>query len=330
MKPMATLSGVGEGGRGAMLAPGLLLGTAPVVRELRTRVARIARVNSNVLISGETGTGKENVARAIHALSPRSVAPMIAVNCAALPESLLESELFGHERGAFTGAYSAYPGKLRMAEGGTVFLDEIGDMPLSAQAKVLCAIENREFFPVGGRRSCHFNARVVAATHRNLEQLVADGRFRQDLYYRINVVRVELPPLRERREDIALLAQHFLETLGPNINTGVHRLRPETLRALEAHVWPGNVRELRNVIESALVNANGSDIDLACLPQAMTGYDASHGRLGDERSLLLSTLTRTNWNKSRTAQALRWSRMKLYRKLQQYDIRCQVNELSCG
>jgi len=241
-----------------------LIGGSPAMRALQRTLTSLRHNESTVLVQGESGTGKELVAKALHAASPRSQGPFVPVDCGALPESIIESELFGHERGAFTGAVGA-PGLFRVANGGTLFLDEIGEIPPAVQAKLLRVLQTREVRPLGGAAAVPVDIRVIGATHRDLGGMVAAGGFRQDLYYRLNVVRLVLPPLRERREDIPLLAQHILLTRrrpdAPRIT-----LAPDALAALAAHDWPGNVRELENVIESALALARGDTLRAADLP----------------------------------------------------------------
>ncbi len=234
----------------------------PRMRQLQDVIERVARTDLTILICGESGTGKEVLAEQVHALSKRADGPFVAINCAAIPETLLESELFGHVRGAFTGAVKSQRGKLEVADGGTLFLDEIGDMPLSLQAKMLRFLENREFQRVGGTETLRVDVRVIAATHQDLAKLVEEGRFRQDLYYRINQVEIELPPLRERREDIPILAQHFVDVVCEELGLPPKRLSPAALARLELYSFPGNVRELRNIIERSVILQDGEVIDV--------------------------------------------------------------------
>ncbi len=236
--------------------PGIL-GTSRALRATCARAQQLARTRSPVLIVGETGTGKELFARAIHAASPVGSNPMVSINCAALPEPLLESELFGHQRGAFTGAHAARAGLLVTANGGTLFLDEVGELPPSLQAKLLRAIQEREIRPVGGNRAQAVDVRLIAATHRNLEQRVAEGSFREDFYYRLAVLKLEIPPLRKRPEDIPVLAHHLLERHAKRSGQPDCELAPETLAVLQLHAWPGNVRELENEIQRLLAIAEG-------------------------------------------------------------------------
>ncbi|MDD9854253.1 MAG: sigma-54 dependent transcriptional regulator [Deltaproteobacteria bacterium] len=234
-----------------------MVGFCPAMLEVFKTVGRVSRSDVPVLIFGESGTGKELIARAIHFASTRAEAPFVAVNAAAIPRELLESELFGHERGAFTGAVEARPGRFREASGGTLFLDEIGDMPIELQAKLLRVLQSGELTPVGGRRPESVDVRILAATHRDLDQAVAAGGFRQDLLYRLNVVPITVPPLRERREDVEPLALHFLARYDRELTGGAHALSERALARLAAHNWPGNVRELENAIKRALVLAGG-------------------------------------------------------------------------
>jgi len=234
-----------------------LVGRSPALLEVFKTIGRVATSDIAVLITGESGTGKELVARAIHQASARSEGPFVAVNAAAIPRELLESELFGHERGAFTGAVESRPGRFREARGGTLFLDEIGDMPIELQAKLLRVLQSGEVTSVGGRRPEHVDVRIVAATHRDLDAAVRDGRFREDLLYRLRVVPIHIPALRERAEDVAVLAQHFVERYAEELRLGPRALSPDALERLVAHPWPGNVRELENAIKRALVLSTG-------------------------------------------------------------------------
>ncbi len=301
-----------------------LTGQSEAMCEVRDYVRSASQCDSNVLISGETGTGKERVAQSLHAYSHRRDAPLVCINCAAVPESLLESELFGHEKGAFTGANSAYEGKLKLANGGTVFLDEIGDMTPLAQTKILRAIETKQVYPLGGRKGISLDVRLAVATNRNLERMVEAGTFREDLYYRLNVLQIQLPPLRERKEDIPLLAREHLRELNNRFNADVDGLADDVMELFLRHDWPGNIRELRNTIEAALIGRPKQRIQVADLPQAFfrkvdqSKKEASYRQA--ERDVLLATLMSTNWNKTRAARKLKWSRMTVYRKMRQYHI----------
>jgi two-component system response regulator HydG/two-component system response regulator AtoC len=299
-----------------------MVGDSAAIRRARQDISRVAGASSNVLITGETGTGKELVAELIHRNSNRSERPFVSINCAALPDALLESELFGHERGAFTGAQAARAGKLQFANGGTVFMDEIGDMDLRAQAKILRVIESRHVQRVGGNSDIPLDIRLVAATNRDLEAMVAERRFREDLYYRLNVARVHLPPLRERREDIPALVQHALADLNRRSSRPALELESELAVRLKEYDWPGNVRELRNVIESSYVFCSSRKIGFHDLPPdlrvKLTPITADG--TGEERNRVLHALDSTEWNRTEAARVLHWSRMTLYRKMQRYAI----------
>jgi DNA-binding NtrC family response regulator len=258
-----------SGGLDAASAAGLV-GSSGALRELLTTLARIAPSTSSVLIEGESGTGKELVAQALHRLSRRANGPLVAVNCAAIPEALLESELFGHVRGAFTGAVSTRPGRFKLAHGGTLFLDEIGEIPLPLQGKLLRVLQERVIEPVGSTRPEPVDFRLVAATNRDLDKLVAEGKFRSDLYYRLNVVPLRLPPLRERQGDVPELVRHFLSRCAAERGASL-RVAPEAMAALEAHSWPGNVRELENLVERMAVLKGQGEIGLVDLPPAVRG-----------------------------------------------------------
>jgi DNA-binding NtrC family response regulator len=298
-----------------------LVGRSPAIRELRTHLARVAPTGSNVLILGETGTGKELVAELIHRNGTRAARPFVCMNTAAIPDALLENELFGHERGAFTGAVTAQGGKLAAAHGGTVFLDEIGEVSLPIQAKLLRAIENKAVYPLGGTRSVQLDIRVIAATNGDLERAIAEGRFRKDLYYRLNVVRVEVPPLRERAEDIPLLIGHYLLRFNRELGRSVRGLSPRAMETLCAYHWPGNVRELHNVIEALLVNLAPETTGVVDVPPAvMRQLAVAVGAPTSERERLLRALADTNWNKTRAASQLHISRMTLYRKMHQHSV----------
>ena len=304
----------------------LLIGESPQMTYLREYLPKVAATDSNVLITGETGTGKELAARLIHHYSARREKPLIAINCAALPESLLESELFGYEAGAFTGATTHYEGKLRLADGGTVFFDEIGEMSLCAQAKILRAIETREIQCLGGRRSISVNFRIIAATNQALETLVTEYKFRKDLYFRLNVIRVQLPPLRERKEDIPLLFKHYLVELKQRFWHPIESLSQAVLECMFQYDWPGNVRELRNLAEALMVHATSANLSATDLPEPFQRLCSLAVAPAEERELLLSALHATRWNKSKAAEKLNWSRMTLYRKMAKYAIRRDPSE----
>jgi DNA-binding NtrC family response regulator len=297
---------------------GRLVGRSEGIRELRQFLPQVAASECNVLITGETGTGKELVAEAIHEGSPRHGRKMLAINCAAIPDSLLESEFFGYERGAFTGAYGTQRGKLQEAAGGTVFLDEIGEMSLYGQAKLLRVLESREIQRLGSRRSVAFDARIVAATNTDLERLAEEGRFRLDLYFRLNVVRLQIPPLRERKEDIPTLLDHFVRELNCKLGMSVEGFAPEALAMLLGHEWRGNVRELRNLVEAIYVTRPGRQIGPMDFPDHFRKTferERLRGEGNSDRDRLLATLEATNWNKTETARRLQWSRMTVYRKM---------------
>jgi len=252
-----------------------LVGQSESMAELRRRLPRLAACDVNLLLHGESGTGKELIARTVHDLSGRGDGPFIGVNCAAIHETLLESELFGHEAGAFTGAQRATPGLLRAADGGTILLDEVGDMSGPLQSKLLRVLEQRAVTPVGGTRAIPIEVRVIAATHHDLSQGVGEGTFRRDLYYRLNVVRVSIPPLRARREDIPLLARHMAERMAEVLKLPVKRISPEAMALFMAYDWPGNVRQLGNAIQHAYVLGDGRAIRLADLPEELLGGSES-------------------------------------------------------
>jgi formate hydrogenlyase transcriptional activator len=275
-----------------------LIGSSARFRALLNDVELVAPTDSAVLIQGETGTGKEVIARAIHEASPRRNNRFVALNCAAIPGALLESELFGHEKGAFTGAWAQTKGRFQMADGGTLFLDEIGDMPLELQPKLLRALQEREFERLGSTQTVRVNARVVAATNQDLEQLVNKKLFRPDLFYRLNVIPISLPPLRERVEDIAPLTEFFVAKFAARLNKPIDAVPDEVLAALKAHDWPGNIRELQNVIERAVLLSPGSVLRLPLdLKRTVTQNSESTARtLADaDREHILETLKQTDW-----------------------------------
>jgi DNA-binding NtrC family response regulator len=297
-----------------------MVGASAVIRKLKARLLRVAASDCNVLITGETGTGKELAAELIHASSRRRSKPFVRVNCAAIPDGLVESELFGYEKGAFTGADSLREGMLKVARGGTVLLDEIGDMSPAGQAKMLRAVDTKEIRLLGARGTEPLDVRLIAATNRDLERLVAEGRFRQDLYFRLNVARVHVPSLKERKEDIPFLATHFLRELARRGAAEVEELTDPVLELLMSHDWPGNVRELRNALEAGLLEASDGRIVVASLPDALQALvPAIEGP--QERERLVLALFASKWNKSMAAQKLCWSRMTLYRKMAKYQIR---------
>lgn len=307
-----------------------IVGSSAPINKLHVFLERVAATNATVLINGESGTGKELAARMLHARSPRAQRPFVAINCAAVPENLLESEFFGHEKGAFTGAVSRHQGVFERAHSGTLFLDEIAEMAPSTQARMLRVLENRSFTRVGGTEEVHVDVRLVAATHRDLRELVAAGRFREDLLYRLSVIQTRLPPLRERREDIRELVEHFCAALGEPMGRKVDRVAPEALEVLLNYRWPGNVRELRNIVERALVLGDGHMLELDDLPPELqhasppVGPSSSSALVGPDKVLPLAELEQlaiaaaleaTSGNKARAAALLGIDRTTLYRKL---------------
>jgi DNA-binding NtrC family response regulator len=297
----------------------ILIGGSAVIQQTKLRLLRVAAApDTTVLITGETGTGKELAAEVIHNASPRNQKRLISLNCAAIPEALLESELFGYERGAFTGAQWATAGILERADGGTLFLDEVGELSPTAQAKVLRVIESREFSRLGSRDSVKANVRFLAATNRHLEELEKEGKFRADLRFRLNVVRISLPPLRERKEDLPLLIDHYLRRFNSQFGRKVLGLSRDSYDKLLAYDWPGNIRELKNVLEASFVDAGPCDDVLALARQFELALSTSSSP--DERDHMLRVLLSTKWNKSEAARQLHWSRMTLYRKMLKYRI----------
>jgi DNA-binding NtrC family response regulator len=306
-----------------------LLGTSPGMQELFALAQKIAPCDVNVLITGETGTGKELLARAIHQMSARASRTVVAFSCANLPETLIEDELFGHEKGAFTGALATRRGRLEMADQGTLFLDEIGDLGLGLQPKLLRALQERSFERLGSNTTITVNIRLICATNRNLAEMVQQGKFREDLYYRLNVVQLHLPPLRERRDDIPLLAQHFLQMSAQQFNKKVKRFAQPALRALEEYAWPGNVRELENAVQRAVVLSEGQTVDVWHLPTVLRSSceDLTLKRSYEEevrqfkRRLLLRTLRECGWRKAESARTLGVARGYLHRLINQLEIR---------
>jgi len=311
---------------------GTLLGTSPAMRRMYELLDRIADSSASVLIAGETGTGKELVARALHERGRGKAGPFVAVDCASLPEPLLESELFGHVRGAFTDAHAARKGLFVQANGGALFLDEIGELPLALQAKVLRALQTRSVRPVGANDEMPFDVNLIAATNRDLESAVEEGRFREDLYFRINVIHVEMPPLRARGGDVLLLAQHFVDRYAAQAGKRVTGLSPDAAERLLAYVWPGNVRELENCIERAIALTRHETIGLDDLPEKIRGFQRSHVLVaGDdpselapleevERRYVLRVMEAVGGSKTLAARVLGIGRKTLYRKLEQYKI----------
>jgi len=325
-----------------------IIGEAPAMQEVFRAIGRLSRSNITVLINGESGTGKELVARALHRHSPRAEKPFVALNMAAIPRDLLESELFGHERGAFTGAQTQRVGRFEQSDGGTLFLDEIGDMPAEMQTRLLRVLSDGEFYRVGGRVPIKVNVRIIAATHQNLEQRVKDGSFREDLFHRLNVIRVHLPSLRERREDIELLMQHFLQQAAQELNVDSKHLLSETVTYLKQRDWPGNVRQLENLCRWLTVMASGQDIRVDDLPTELRqsqsvgpagqGWEAAlknwadqkladgeEGLLNEalpafERIMIEVALARTGGRRQDAARLLGWGRNTLTRKIKDLEI----------
>lgn len=298
-----------------------LIGDCKLMRDLRGRLLKIAGTDVNVLLTGATGTGKELAAQMIHRNSRRSGNPLVYINCAAIPSALLETELFGHEKGAFTGAFAMREGKLSYAKGGTVLLDEIGDMKLSAQARILRAIESRQIERIGGNRPIHLDVRIIAATSHNLEKMVSENRFRPDLYYRLNIARVELPNLRDRKEDLDCLFRYYFHELGQRFDKDLEGFSAEVAAALANYEWPGNVRELRNLVESLMVTCSSRTATMRDLPENFQRVLLGQTRKPvSEKSKILKALTSCQWNKSKAADQLHWSRMTLYRKMKLHNI----------
>ncbi len=309
-----------------------ILGDSVPMKAVRQEIELMAPTNGRVLIFGESGAGKELVAHAIHARSQRSSARFVEVNCATIPEDLIESELFGHVKGAFPGAVTAKAGKFQLADGGTLFLDEVGDMSLRTQAKVLSVIEEQRFEPVGSGQTLQVDARVIAATNKNLEEEIANGNFREDLFYRLNVVPFYVPPLRDRAEDIPVLAAAFLDEFSRSYGRKPKRLLPAALEALSAHAWPGNVRELRNVMERISILHDRRDVSAADIPISNRRYQSGHptsqgfaslkeARIAYEREYVERTLKAMDGNVTRAATALGMERSNLHRKMRTLGIR---------
>ena len=322
---------------------GRILGQAPNLREALERAAQVAPQETPVLLTGESGTGKELVAQAIHYASRRADGPCVAINCAALPDALIESELFGHERGAFTGADRQKPGRFELAAGGTLFLDEVGELAASVQAKLLRVLQEHEFQRVGGTATLKADFRLIVATNRNLTDAMAHGQFREDLYYRLSVFPIHLPPLRERGEDVVLLAQEFVRRLGERMGKGEPGLSRDARELLVTYVWPGNIRELQNAIERALIVSDGGLITATQLgltqprlpsggaslpgvptPSGVANQDAAAATLQElERRAIADALAKAKGNKTSAAAALGITRMQLYTKLKRLGLPSQ-------
>jgi len=315
-----------------------MTGTSPLMMKLRGQIDLVAPTNASVLITGENGTGKELVARSIHFSSTRRDKSFVEINCAAIPEELIESELFGHEKGAFTGAVAQKKGKFDLADGGTIFLDEIGDMSLKTQAKVLRILQERKFERVGGTKTLEVDVRVIAATNKILEDEIKAGNFREDLFYRLNVVPFTVPPLRARKGDIPLLLDQFLQKCCTREGLEVKFFSPEAMELMKNHDWPGNVRELKNIVERLVIMTPGTTIDVADLPAHMSaianGREVVPQRLENvlecstlreareefEKEFILQKLEENSWNVSKTAEVIELERSNLYRKMKSYGI----------
>jgi len=315
-----------------------IVGSSAAMRQVYSQIEKVLSSDISIFISGESGTGKELAAKAIHYGSLRSDGPFIDVNCAAIPEGLQESELFGHEKGAFTGALATHPGKFEQATGGTIFLDEVGEMSASAQARLLRVLQERCLQRVGGTKTIELDVRVVSASNRNLEQMVSDGSFRQDLFYRLVVFPIELPPLRDRRDDIPLLVDHFIEKYARDAGKRVKGIEPTAIAALKFHDWPGNVRELENVIHRSLLVADGPEITTDDLPPGLGSRSGDTGVTASapisvamsldelEHAAIKKALKRHAGNLSDVARQLGIGRSTLYRKLEQYGLRDKKEE----
>ncbi|WP_082568381.1 sigma-54-dependent Fis family transcriptional regulator [Rhizobacter sp. Root1221] len=298
-----------------------LLGTSEAIVHLRALTPKIARSDAPVLISGSTGTGKEQFARILHQLSPRANHPFVAINCAAIPDSLFESELFGFERGSFTGAHHAQRGKAALADGGVLFLDEVGELSPLCQSKLLRVLEEHEVQPIGASHPIKVDFRLIAATNRSVEAQVERGEFRSDLYYRLNVARIAIPDLCERPQDISVYLDHFIQAFNRRQGTNVTAPSAELMEVLLNYRWPGNVREVRNFVEAVFIDPPPGTIGLRDIPAAFAKLPASYARPGeDERTRLIAALHKTDWNKAEAAKALQWSRMTLYRKITKYQV----------
>ncbi|MFQ5413164.1 MAG: sigma 54-interacting transcriptional regulator [Phycisphaerae bacterium] len=310
----------------SLLAGLQIVGSSPALKAMIKLADRVAATNATVLLIGETGTGKELLAKYMHRASDRADRAFVAVNCAALPETLLESELFGHEKGAFTGAIAQHIGRFELADHGTLFLDEIGDISASTQVKLLRLLQERTFTRVGGTKSISCDVRIITATNRDLKQAIADGQFREDLFYRLNVFPIELPPLRRRREDIPALAAHFARLASAHLAVPPRTLASETIDALIAHDWRGNIREINNVIERAVLMCDGPELLLEHLPAEIAGSaggadsPVGAGLWAAERAMIVKALKENNWNQSKAARALCITRDNLRYRVKKYKV----------
>lgn len=309
-------------------ARGTIIGKSEKLTKMMSLIEQVAPTRASVLVTGESGVGKELVADALHRLSDRKDGPFIKVHCASLSSNLLESELFGHEKGAFTGAVSQKKGRFELADGGTIFLDEIGEIDSATQVKILRVLQEREFERVGGTETVKVDVRIVAATNRDLLEEVKKGNFREDLFYRLNVVHIEVPPLRERKEDIPLLMSSFLEEFNREDNRAIEGFTPAARKAMYAYSWPGNIRQLRNTIESAVVTCRGKVIDTGDLPEQIVAENRAGEvsiRLGvtlseAEKTVIMSTLDFCEGNKTKASEMLGIGRKTLHRKLEEYNV----------
>jgi len=299
-----------------------LIGNSEAMIKVLKEIERVAQSNSPVIITGESGTGKELVARAIHSNSQRKFSPLVSVHCGALTESLLESELFGHEKGAFTGAMFNRKGRFEMADGGTIFLDEIATISPKMQIELLRVLETKTFVRVGGNKEITSDFRVICASNKDLNQMVKNGTFREDLYYRLNVVNIKIPPLRERIEDIPMLVDHFIKVYCTSMSRNIMSIDKAALKRLETYDFPGNIRELENMIERAIVIGNEKEIRLKDLPFERDVASSSIESLDDlEKKFILQILNKYDWNISRSAKALKVDRVTLYNKIKKYDLK---------
>lgn len=305
-----------------------LIGKSPEMLKVYEMIKTVAPTKSTILIRGESGTGKELVARAIHELSPRKNYPFIPVACGAMPESLLEAELFGYEKGAFTGAISQYKGRIEMADKGTLFLDEIGDISPKTQVDLLRVIQEREFKRLGGKEIIKVDVRIIAATNKNLEEMIKNNAFREDLYYRLNVIMVVVPPLRQRKQDLPMLIEYFLDKYSLETGKQVEKISPSVMGILMDYDWPGNVRELENVIEHCVVVCKEKEITVDDLPPTFakkemikTSLKSTMSLLEVEREHILNVLNANDWNIKRSAEILKINRLTLYKKIKEYDLK---------
>jgi two-component system nitrogen regulation response regulator NtrX len=320
--------------RGEVESRHAIVGRSFALRQVLDRVEKVAPTDARVLITGENGTGKELIARAVHRLSPRAEKTFVELNCAAIPSELIESELFGHMKGSFTGAHEDRAGKFEVADGGTLFLDEIGDMSLNAQAKVLRALQEGIVTRVGGAKPIRVDVRVLAATNKDLEEEIRGGRFREDLFYRLNVIPLHVPPLRERREDIAMLVQHFAESYAQEGAVKPRRFTDDALDRMQRMDWPGNVRELRNTVERLMILSSGAAVGGDDVDLLVSGHMKGGGLSSDllscntfaefkeaaERAFIIQKLRENDWNVSETARILDMPRSNLYKKIERYEL----------